>query len=422
MVKQGSKTAKSAEELCREREQRVMDAIQLKIPDRVPVITGMGYFPAKYTGITCDAAWYDYDKWTAAYKRTLPDFQPDMLYQQGFTPGKALEYLKPRTTRWPGYGVSPNGSQQAIEMEILKDNEYDLFLNDPGDYFLRLNLGRICEETAGLESLPRLDNLGYSLFGAGALADALLKPEVVRAIKALQQYGREMRRWRSRIIKFHQMVEGFGFPPFTTGFAMTPFDGISHSMRGLKGTIMDMYRQPDKLLETCDRILAMDKKKPVGMPSKLGYIRVFIPLTRGSDNFMSLKQFEKFYWPTLKKLLVHLIEKGAYPCCFFEGNFDTRLEYLLDLPKGKICAYLDTSDIFKAKEILKGHSCIKGNIPTSILQYGSVQDVKDYCKKLIDVIGKDGGFILSPRGSTDEVKAENLKAMIEYTKEYGVYR
>jgi hypothetical protein len=44
------------------------------------------------------------------------------------------------------------------------------------------------------------------------------------------------------------------------------------------------------------------------------------------------------------------------------------------------------------------------------------------CKKLIDVAGKGGGFILAPRSSTDEVKPANLKAMIEFTQEYGVYR
>jgi hypothetical protein len=44
-----------------------------------------------------------------------------------------------------------------------------------------------------------------------------------------------------------------------------------------------------------------------------------------------------------------------------------------------------------------------------------------YCKKLIDVVGKGGGYILGPRSSTDEVKPENLKAMIEFTKEYGRY-
>jgi uroporphyrinogen-III decarboxylase len=143
--------------------------------------------------------------------------------------------------------------------------------------------------------------------------------------------------------------------------------------------------------------------------------------TRGSDEFLSPKQFDKFYWPTFKKLVQTLIDRGATPCIFFEGNFTSRLEYLLEFPKGKMLARLDSSDIFKAKEILKDHVCIEGNVPSTILQVGSVQDVENYCKKLIDVIGKGGGFILSPRSSTDEVKPENLKAMIAFTQKYGRY-
>lgn len=413
---------KSPEQLCQEREKRIMDAIQLKIPDRVPVISGIGYFPAKYTGITCEAAWYDYDKWLSAYKKTLTDFQPDMIHQQGFTPGKAFEYVKPRTSRWPGWGAPVNHSHQAIELEIMKEDEYDLFLNDPGDYMFRLNLARICEETAGLESLPKFDELDYNLFGLEQVAKALARPEVVRAISALQKAGRELNKWQSRQAKFNQTIEKMGFPAYVQGAALAPFDGLSHSMRGMKGAIMDLYRQPDKVVETCERILEIVLKRPMPKPNKYGNIRVFMPLTRGSDDFMSLKHFEKFYWPTLKKLILALIERGATPCCFFEGNFLSRLPYLLELPKGKILAHLDTTDIFKAKEILKGHTCIKGNVPSSLLQVGTVQEVKDYCKKLIDVVGKDGGLILSPRGSTDEVKPENLMAMIEFTKEYGVYK
>ena len=143
--------------------------------------------------------------------------------------------------------------------------------------------------------------------------------------------------------------------------------------------------------------------------------------TRGSDDFLSPKQFDTFYWPTFKRLVLALIEKGTTPCIFFEGNFTSHLQYLLEFPKGKILARLDTTDIFKAKQILKDHMCIQGNVPSTLLQVGTVQDVKDYCKKLIDVVGKGGGFILSPRSSTDEVKPENLKAMIDYTQEYGVY-
>jgi len=149
---------------------------------------------------------------------------------------------------------------------------------------------------------------------------------------------------------------------------------------------------------------------------------MFMTNTRGSDDFMSTKQFDQFYWPTFKKLVMNLIERGATPMIFFEGNFTSRLEYLLEFPKGSFLARFDTTDIFKAKEILKGHICIEGNVPSSLLQVGSIQDVKNYCKKLIDVIGKDGGYILSPRSSTDKVNPANLKAMIEFTKEYGVYR
>ena len=84
--------------------------------------------------------------------------------------------------------------------------------------------------------------------------------------------------------------------------------------------------------------------------------------------------------------------------------------------------HIDRTDIFRAKDILRDHLCLQGNVPSTLLQTGTVRDVKDYCKKLIDVVGKGGGFILSPRSSTESVKPENLKAMIEFTKEYGVYR
>ena len=46
---------------------------------------------------------------------------------------------------------------------------------------------------------------------------------------------------------------------------------------------------------------------------------------------------------------------------------------------------------------------------------------KKYCKWLIDVVGKDGGFVLGPGSVVDEVKPENLKAMIDFTREYGQY-
>ncbi len=413
---------KTLKQLHREREKRITDTIQLKITDRVPVICGMGYFPANYTGITCAAAYYDYDAWLAAYQKTLQDFQPDMLYQQGFFPGKALEILNPKQMRWPGHGIDPYQGHQSIEIENMEADEYDLYLKDPSDYMLRIYMSRTSENLEGLRMLPKLSEVGQGPMGAQVLAVALARPEVARAIRTLQKTGREINKWRSKMMRFNRMIADMGFPPYAQGAALAPFDAISHSMRGMKGTMQDMFRQPDKLLEACEHILKLTLERPMPEPSKLGNIRIFVPLTRGSDDFMSLKHFETFYWPTLKRLLLTLIERGGTPCVFFEGNFTSRLEHLLELPKGKILAHLDTTDIFRAKEILKDHMCIKGNVRSSLLQVGTVQEVKDYCKKLIDVVRKGGGYILSPRSSTERAKPENLKAMIEFTKEYGVYR
>ncbi|MFC1949526.1 uroporphyrinogen decarboxylase family protein, partial [Chloroflexota bacterium] len=403
-----------AARLVEEKEKRITDAIRLKIPDRIPIICGMGYFPAKYTGIPSSAAYYDYDAWLAAYKKTLRDFQPDFIFPQAFTPGKALEILAPKQSRWPGYGVDPYKGHQAIEVESMKEDEYDAFINDPSDYTFRILLSRASDNLAGLATLPKLSGMAGAM-GARALAVAITSPEASRAITTLQKTGREIRKWQKRLLKFNKMMLDMGFPQYFQGAAMPPYDLISFSMRGLTGTMTDMFRQPDKLLRACEKLLEMTLERPLPPPSAQGNIRMFMTVTRGSANFLSNKQFDKFYWPTFKKLVLNLIGRGATPCIFLEGDFTSRLEYLLEFPRGKLLVRLDATDIFRAKEVLKDHLCIQGNVPSTLLQAGTVQDVRDHCKKLIDVIGKGGGFILSPRSSTDEVKPENLKAMIDFT-------
>lgn len=419
MVKKSSKD-KTPEQLRQEREKRITDAIRLKIPDRVPIICGMGYFPGKNTGTPFSAAYYDYKAWFEAYRKTLPDFPADMIFPHAFSPGKALEILDPKQLRWPGGALAPHLGHQSIEIDNMRADEYDAFMKDPSDYMLRTHIPRTSDNLAGLANLPKLSGLSGQM-GAQALAVSLAAPEVASAIRTLRQTGREIRKWRARMIKFDQMMLDAGFPQYFQGSMLPPFDIISHSMRGMTGLMMDMYRQPEKVLAACEIILQLSLERPMPKPNKYGNIRLFMTNTRGSDDFISTKQFDKFYWPTFQKVVQTLIDRGATPCIFFEGNFTSRLEYLLKWPKGKILARLDTTDIFKAKEVLKDHVCIQGNVPSTLLQVGTVQEVKDYCKKLIDVVGKGGGFILSPRSSTDEVKPENLKAMIDFTQEYGVY-
>ena len=80
----------------------------------------------------------------------------------------------------------------------------------------------------------------------------------------------------------------------------------------------------------------------------------------------------------------------------------------------------DLTNMFRAKEVLKDHICIAGNVPSSLLQVGSTEDVDEYCGKLIKVCGKGGGFILSAGSSIDEAKPANIKALMDSPKKYSV--
>jgi len=145
-------------------------------------------------------------------------------------------------------------------------------------------------------------------------------------------------------------------------------------------------------------------------------------LHRGSDGFMSLKQFEKFYWPGLKTVVLSVIDAGQIPFIFFEGCWDQRLEYLRELPQGKILGLFDCTDLFKAKEIIGDTMCICGGIPASLLQTGPPEKIEDLVKRLIKEVGKDGGYIMGPSTVMDDAKPELVKVWVEATKKYGDYK
>jgi hypothetical protein len=411
----------SPEALRKIREGRITDAVRLKTPDRVPVSATIGYFAAKYAGIPCSAAYYDFDAWYAACEKTLSDFQPDMAFTQPFMPGSVLEILGPKHIRWPGFNADERYGHQAVEIESMKADEYEAFINDPSDFMFRTLISRASEKMSGFAKLPKLRHLESGSKAMFHLLEAFSDPDVIHSFETLLEAARELNRWKGKRDKIRRMILDKGFPSSFSAVAMPPFDLMSYGMRGLNGTVRDIYRQPDKIIAACEKMLELTLSRPLPPPNENGNLRVFMTNTRGADGFLSKENFDRFYWPTFKTQVNTLIERGATPYIFFEGDFTSRLEYLLEFPRGKILARFDATDIFRAKDVLRGHVCIEGNVPATILQMGTVDDVREHCKKLIDYCGKNGGYILSPRSSTDEVKPENLKAMIDFTKGYGVY-
>lgn len=415
---------KSAQQLCEEREKRIEDAIALREPDRVPVVIGTGNFAARYLGIPFSSAYYDIETFKAANIEITLDFEPDATRGLFVSSGEGLEALDPKYMRWPGGNLPPEVPYQFVEGEYMKEDEYDLFLSDPTDFTLRFHLPRMFGTLAPLSRLPQLKNLSGTAFPA--IVPLLVSPEFLKLAEGLYKAGQAQEKFRQIAETFEGEMRALGFPQlshFGLGVLQVPFDTISDFYRGMRGSMVDMYRRPEKLLEACDKILAWRTAaaRPADLKGRTSPRRVFMPLHRGSEGFMSRKQYETFYWPGLKKALLANIELGYTPMPFFEGKCDDRLEYLLEIPKGKIVCHFDRTDMARAKEILGDHFCIMGNVPSSLLQVGNPADVEEYCKKLLEVCGKKGGFILAPGGPTDEAKPDNVRAMVNSVRKYGTY-
>ena len=414
---------KTAEELYREREKRVLDAVALEKPDRVPLMVMFSFFPARYSGMTVREVMYDPEKLWAAHWKTMTEFEPDMdqnPFGLRFL-GPLLESLDFRQLKWPGHGVGDTFSYQFVEGEYMGADEYDHFLFDPTDFMIRRYWPRVFGALGPLERLsPPRSIVTYSMGAAFGFAP-FSSPEVGAALEALKKAGECSARIAAYAQSFTQKARAAGFPMQYGGFTQAPFDTLGDYFRGTKGLMLDMYRRPKEVIKACEKLLPIMVDMAVGGGKTSGNPRIFIPIHKGLDGFMSMDQFNRFFWPTLRDLIVALIREGLTPCPLWEGDCTSRLPVIQDIPPGRALYAFEGTDIFKAKEILRETVCIKGNIPLSIMATGTPEDVRAYCRKLIDVAGRDGGYIMDSAAGLDNAKVENVKAMFDFTKEYGVY-
>ena len=282
---------------------------------------------------------------------------------------------------------------------------------------------RVFTELEGLALLPPLGMAGfgaYSLFQLGVFK----APPVVKALQALAKAIEAQAAADARAMNSVQRLAALGFAPptFMGAIAEAPFDFMSDTLRGMRGIMLDIHRRPDKLLAAMEKVLRFELENAIATCKATGFTRCFIPLHRGSDGFMSLPQFEKFYWPTLKALMVGLADNGIMPFVFYEGTWDERLHYLAELPKAKTTGLFQTSDIFKVKEVLGDTMCIMGGMRNSMLQAGTAEEVREFTIKLCRELGKSGGFIMSVGiGEMEGCKPELVKVWVDTTKQYGEY-
>ena len=410
-----------AEAKYRERVTLIRDAVQMKkTPHRVPICPAAGHFPIEHAGITFYDAMYDFDALAGAWRKFFNDFDPDSYSAPIIVSGKVCDLLDMKLYRWPGHGVGKDQEYQFVEDEYMKAEEYPALIDDPSGFHLKTYFPRVSGTLKPFEKMPFLRDLhGINSLLTGTMPFG--QSDMQETLQALVEAGSEALKWMKGLRELNLSLMGQGYPSFRGGRSLAPFDVIGDSLRGTRGILTDMYRRPDLLLEACERYVPFMIDAGVRTSTATGNPMIFMPLHKGADTFMSRDQFKTFYWPSLRKVVMGLIQEGLIPVIFAEAGYESRLDIISDVPAGKTVWWFEQTDMAKAKETVGKTACIAGNVPNALFRTGGPEDMRDYCKNVIEAAGEGGGFILSTAASLQGARPENVKAMIDAGKEYGIY-
>jgi hypothetical protein len=410
-----------AEQLYKERVTRFIKAFTLQKPDRVPcILPSMGLYAAYYAGTNLATVMYDFDELKRAWRKYLYDFDADTYVPPALVPpGPALEAIGYKLYKWPGHGLAESVlSYQCVEGEYMKPEEYDALIRDPSDFWLRTYLPRVFGALKAFNNLPP-----WTAFQEIVTGDFLpfANPEVQAGLNALMKAGMESLKWAAAVGEVAAEAISVGFPGVMSALAKAPFDTLGDTLRGTQGVMQDMFRRPQKLQQAMDRIADIAINNALASVANAAAPIVMMPLHKGADSFMSVKQYETFYWPTFKKVIMAFVNEGITPVLFAEGSYNKRLDIIGDFPRGTVAWYFDQTDMAEAKKKIGDRCCIMGNVPTSLMMTGTPQQVKEHCRKLIEICGKGGGYVLAGGASVDAGNPENMHAMMAAAREYGKY-
>ena len=130
----------------------------------------------------------------------------------------------------------------------------------------------------------------------------------------------EFMQHQAAIMEVGKVAAERGYPSFFGGvMAQAPYDYFADMMRGTRGITLDLYRQPEKSLEAIDVQLDLTIKTTIKNFPMTNCPVWMMPLHKGDDTFMSDKQFDRFYWPSLQKLFIAMIDEGLVPFPFPKG-------------------------------------------------------------------------------------------------------
>jgi len=401
------------------RKKRAEAAIALKEPDRVPFVPAVGTGYLEYSGVSRYEAMMDFRNFKKPITDFLTRYECDLFWVPTIYPAHVMEVLGTEYIKWPGptSGIPLNSGFQITDKTFLQEDQYDEFIQDPTAFLFNKVYPARHKNLRGLEKAVINNVIEYGHFASLA---SFADPDVKEALYYLMRGGEEAAKWLKANGELVDLSVSLETPPCVITGCTTAYDAFADMLRGYINVPMDLFTIPEKVVAACE-VMDVFAEKAVEGAAAMGVEYFFIPLHGGTDELMSDEMYRKYYWPWLQKMIYHIVDLGMTPYILTEGNYDTRLEVLKEVPKGKVVYMFEKVDIANAKKVLGDTACICGNFPTTDLTYSTPEKVIEDTKRMLDVCMPGGGFMMNCSICLDNFKRELMDAWYETTMKYGVY-
>jgi hypothetical protein len=388
-----------------ERLNRYVTAMRNEKPDCVPIRPFLAEFCGKLTGYDAMQQTHDYRLSFDAVRKTARVLDCDALVSNmvyvwtGLTQALGLKYYL-----IPGIDADPDHGFQYVEppedKAWMRAEEYDHLIEDPTGYLFEVWLPRISSQLVAPSEPASYRNQVALVKGAMAM------------LQYFHSFGEQAQRLRSEC----------GMPTAIAGILKAPLDILADKFRGYIGLVYDLQERPDKVLAACRSLAPHLLHTALAGADSQKLLPIGFWMHRSCVPFITPDHFRNIHWPTLKPIIENIWSGGYQTLFYAEGLWGAHLDAFAELPDRSIVFHVDGDDIFEVHRVLGRKFCISGGLPNMLLAYGSPDVVRDRCRKIIEGVAGDGGYVMDASAIVqDDARFENVQAMIESTREYGNY-
>jgi len=365
-----------------EKYENTFNLVKPKDRSEIPIFPHLLTYPATYAGMTQKQIIDNPDDWLTAMDKFIEGVgKPDISM---VTPPGDVIFLMGIEARRPGYEIGENELYQFVEKPQMDENDYKVIVQNGWLKWYNKYMGRI-------QKPPIKNGFGVTL----------------RWIKV-----------GTNSAKVGKFLGQRGIAPLSYTACAPVFDTLS-MVRSYSEFIYDLVDKPGLVHDVLKKGTPESIKLTITNAKRAKGDKVGIYAMRCDATAISPDMFDEFAFPYLKETILEFHKAGLRSIVHADNNWLPILDRFLTLPKGSVMFELDgVTDIFKASELLEGHMSVRGDVKNTMLAFGTYDEVREYCERLITEIAmKRGGLVL---GSGCEVplnaKAENVRAMFDSLK------